>query len=324
MLDRKKTKEQLMNELVDMRQRIVELEGADNLKRITEEVNPFAFLFGQQTKLFDEGHSIFPDHFFIYNKTKRCIYASPLGLQTWGLVQTDIVGKALRELKLPSEITELFDKKLESVLFTGQTLTGEIKFPFTDSDIRYYEYILRSVNGCNDEAQAVVVFIKDITELKRKKNALLEKEAQLCAIVKAVDGFMYICSKDYRIEFMNDRLIKRTGYNGIGELCYKIFHDRNLVCPWCVNDKVFKGETVRLEVQSPKDNRWYYSINTPIYHADGTTISKHGVFMDITERKLAEEELYKKKKELEIANKKLTATNSELQAVREELSCKYK
>ena len=45
-------------------------------------------------------------------------------------------------------------------------------------------------------------------------------------------------------------------------------------------------------MQSPKDHRWYYVVNTPIRHADGT-MSKQSMIMDITERKLAEEELQK-------------------------------
>jgi len=42
----------------------------------------------------------------------------------------------------------------------------------------------------------------------------------------------------------------------------------------------------------PKDHRWYYVVNTPIRHADGT-MSKQSMIMDITERKLAEEALQK-------------------------------
>jgi PAS domain S-box-containing protein len=111
-------------------------------------------------------------------------------------------------------------------------------------------------------------------------------------VVEAFDGFLYICSQDYRMEFMNQRLIERTGRNAVGETCYKALHDTDSICEWCVNDKVFQGETVRWEVQSPKDHRWYYVVNTPIRHADGT-LSKQSMITDITERKQAEEALQK-------------------------------
>jgi signal transduction histidine kinase len=93
-----------------------------------------------------------------------------------------------------------------------------------------------------------------------------------------------------------------------------------------VNEKVFKGETVRWEVQSPKDHRWYYVVNTPIRHADGT-MSKQSMIMDITERKLAEEALKENesalrnsKKDLQrLAGKLISAQEEELRRLSREL-----
>ena len=115
------------------------------------------------------------------------------------------------------------------------------------------------------------------------------------------DGFIYICSQDYRIEFMNRKLIDRTGYDAVGDLCYKVLHDRDSVCPWCVNDRVFTGETVHWEFCSLKDKRWYHVANVPIHHADGA-ISKHSMIIDINDRKLFEEQLQRQKQLLEELN----------------------
>lgn len=112
------------------------------------------------------------------------------------------------------------------------------------------------------------------------------------AIVEAFDGLIYICSPNYEIEFMNDRFIRRTGHNPVGEKCYRALHDREEVCPWCVNERVQRGETVRWEIQSPKDNRWYYVVNTPIRHPNGN-ISKMAMIQDIHERKKTDEALRK-------------------------------
>jgi PAS domain S-box-containing protein len=123
---------------------------------------------------------------------------------------------------------------------------------------------------------------------------------RLSAILKAFDGLIYVCSRDYRIEFMNDRLRERTGYDATGDLCYKVLHGRDSACPWCVNDRVFNGETVRWEIQSPKDDKWYYIVNTPVYGEDGK-VSKQSMIIDITERKLAEDALRKAHADLEQA-----------------------
>ncbi len=147
---------------------------------------------------------------------------------------------------------------------------------------------------------------------KKIEEALKEREARLTAIIGASDGLIYICSKDFIVEFMNEKLIKRTGYDATGELCFKVLHDRDSVCTWCVNEQVFKGETVRWEVQSPKDDKWWYIINTPIYHTDGS-ISKHAMILDITERKKAEEEITRLNRDLEENITQLKTVNAELE-----------
>ena len=130
------------------------------------------------------------------------------------------------------------------------------------------------------------------------QDVLKERDLQLSAIIQAFDGFVYVCSEYYHIEFMNERLIQRTGFDGTGQLCYKVLHNLNDVCPWCRNSQVFRGETVHWEVKSPKDQRWYYVLDTPIFHPD-RTISKFGMIIDIHQRKEAEEELEHHRRHLE-------------------------
>jgi PAS domain S-box-containing protein len=130
------------------------------------------------------------------------------------------------------------------------------------------------------------------------QDVLKERDLQLSAIIQAFDGFVYVCNKDYHIEFMNERLMQRTGFDGTGQLCHKVLHNLDKVCPWCHNDRVFKGETVHWEVKSPQDQRWYYAIDTPIFHQDGS-ISKFGLIIDIHRRKEAEEELEQHRRNLE-------------------------
>ncbi len=135
--------------------------------------------------------------------------------------------------------------------------------------------------------QQIVDLARTVTKYQRLAEAWRDLWEQFAAIVEGFDGFIYICSQNYEVEYMNQRFIDRTGYYPLGQKCYKALHDRDDICPWCVNDRVFKGETVRWEVQSPKDRRWYYVINTPIKHPDGT-MSKMAMIQDITESKEAE------------------------------------
>jgi signal transduction histidine kinase len=160
------------------------------------------------------------------------------------------------------------------------------------------------LNELIDSRQHIADLEEKETRYGIVEKALKESEERYRAIVEAFDGLIYICSQDYHIRFMNKKFIERTGHDATGELCYKALHGLDSVCPWCVNERVFKGETVRWEIQSPKDKNWYYIVNTPIYHTDGT-ISKQAMIIDITEIKRVEEELRRLSEELARSNKEL-------------------
>ncbi len=132
--------------------------------------------------------------------------------------------------------------------------------------------------------------ITDITRRKQDQLVLREQEEHYRAMVESFDGFVYICDQDYNILFSNGKFKKTTGRDPVGEKCHMALHGLIVPCPWCVNERVFAGETIRTEAQSPKDNRWYYLVNTPIYNPDGT-MTNQIMMQDITERKLAEEDL---------------------------------
>lgn len=149
------------------------------------------------------------------------------------------------------------------------------------------EKILEELAGMD---QTIADLTKAVTKYQRLSESWRDLWAQFAAIIEAFDGFIYICSQDYEVEFMNQHFIERLGSYPLGQKCYKALHDREEVCPWCVNERVFRGETVRWEVRSPKDKHWYYIVNTPINHPDGT-MSKMAMIQDITERKEMEKAL---------------------------------
>ncbi len=174
----------------------------------------------------------------------------------------------------------------------------------TEKD-KMFDTIIFPLAEMQGEKQQFAVFAHDITDIRKMEAAYSESMKRYKAIVESFDGFIYICSQDNRIEFMNQRMIERTGRDAVGEPCYRALHDKDSVCEWCVNDRVFRGETVHWEIQSPKDQRWYFVVNTPIYHTDGT-ISKQAMIQDITERRNAESESSQLRFELAHLNRVMT------------------
>jgi signal transduction histidine kinase/CheY-like chemotaxis protein len=112
------------------------------------------------------------------------------------------------------------------------------------------------------------------------------------------DG-VYVVNQEHDIKFVNPVLTKEFGPFE-GEKCYKYFHDLDEVCPWCKNNDVFAGKTVRWEWYSLKNQKTYDLIDTPMTLPDGS-IGKLEIFRDITDTKQAREALQKSELKLKQA-----------------------
>ncbi len=143
------------------------------------------------------------------------------------------------------------------------------------------------INELADARRQIVELLALQRQLACDASSCEEALARDEAIVNAFHGIMYVCSSTHEIEFVNGRAIQHAGHNPVGEKCYRAIHDLESVCPWCVSDRVSRGETVSQEVISPKDNRWYHTVHTPFRHHGGG-LSMMAMLYDVTERKLAE------------------------------------
>jgi len=125
--------------------------------------------------------------------------------------------------------------------------------------------------------------ISEVNQRKVAEQALrIEKDNLKNVFESMVDG-IYIVSQQYDIQYANQVLTKEFGaYETLK--CYKYFHNRTEVCPWCKAIDVFAGKTVRWEWHSPKNQKDYDLIDSPLINLDGS-ISKMEIFRDITEQK---------------------------------------
>ncbi len=200
--------------------------------------------------------------------------------------RTEIIGKHFTSLHPPDtkeKIIALFEKSA-AIPEPREDIEAEV---LRRSGKRLPVLIRSSNTKIGDTCIAQGIFL-DVSRRKRAEDALRKSEARSRAMIEAFDGLMYICSQERKIEFMNRQMIDRIGYDATGELCYKALHKFESVCPWCIHDRVFKGEKVQSNFQSPKDGRWYHISSNPIKDTKGI-ISKQVMITNITDRKLAEQ-----------------------------------
>jgi PAS domain S-box-containing protein len=147
----------------------------------------------------------------------------------------------------------------------------------------------------NNEIVSVTSMIRDLTEKKQAEIELRASENKYRSMMKSMNDQVYICSPELRLEYTNPAMNDRIGLDKIGEHCYKAIYNRDKKCPSCVFDQVQKGKHVEFEEYDLKGNRYYSTINSPIFNVDGT-VSKLTIFRDITEIKNINEQLQQSRK----------------------------
>jgi len=141
-----------------------------------------------------------------------------------------------------------------------------------------------------DGKRSIASFM-DITDLKTAQRELQRSQAALNGVIEAAGGLIYAVNKDYRIVFLNRSMKEKIGHNATGEMCYAIFHGRNLPCTNCPIHAASDGHPVKREIQSELDDRWYYAVTRQEVDPEKRVFSVETLMIDITERKQAEEAL---------------------------------
>jgi PAS domain-containing protein len=114
----------------------------------------------------------------------------------------------------------------------------------------------------------IVAIYRDETKRMQIERELRVERDNLLNILESMEDGVYIVDEKYNVQYANRSLIEEFGLYEERK-CYAYFQDREGVCPWCKNPKVFMGRTVRWEWDSSRNNKTYDLIDTPLKKPDG-------------------------------------------------------
>ncbi len=198
-----------------------------------------------------------------------------------GYTREELIGKNAIALCVPRAYQETIRKNIVK----GRATPYEVKVRKKDGTLFPAEIESRNINDGNLRVTA----IRDITDRKRSEEALRESEARYRSMMETMTDPVYICSSDFRIEYMNSAMMANIGRDATGEICHKAFYDEDERCSWCVFDQIQQGKMISYEHYDPETGR-HYSVNcSPVAHS-GAPASKLSILRDISEIKRMEKE----------------------------------
>jgi PAS domain S-box-containing protein len=88
-------------------------------------------------------------------------------------------------------------------------------------------------------------------------------------IVEGINDYVFVCTPDCRIRYMNQSLIKKLGRDATGEKCHKAIHGCEEVCAFCSDKVLPAGKSICREFASPANQLIYDVSNTMLEEEDG-------------------------------------------------------
>jgi PAS domain S-box-containing protein len=302
--DSEKTKEQLIAENEELRQRVAALEAGERRFRTVIDLVPLTI--GE------------------VNRDGVVIFANAATEKMFGYTPEEIVGTSawdrIEEGPPREAFRAWFRRTMSEQPPPSPVFGSRVKKNGKRIDIRGDWDYLRNEKG---EVAGLVTVVADITEGKRAERELAKHRVMLQVTIDCLPFNFFAIGLDGRYMLQNAVSKAQQGADVVGRRPEEVCPNEHDLAIWLDNNRrAFAGEKVEGEVtlSLTGGERFYYNVIAPI--SDGRELyGILGVNVDITERKRAEEALQKAHDELEEKVKErtaeLTKANDELRAIYE-------
>ncbi len=315
MQDKYKTKAQLLEELNDLRQKVVQLEARHNSQAA-----------GGVEKLVESQHlyqstlDLLPQSIIRKDKELRFTFGNRVFLESLGMSLDDMVGKTNEDL-YPKELAQKYTGDDRQVLQTGQSidLIERHKAPASDESI-YVRVIKTPVRDAKGEIDGLQLVFWDVTERIKTEQALTKEQTLLRTLIDNIPDLIYVKDVAGKFLLVNQAHAHYMGATTPDELVKKSdfdFYPEELAQQFRADEQQIVGagrplvdhEEVNLDQKSGRRS-WTLTTKVPFKDDQGNILGLVGVSRDITERKQYQDALARRVTELETVGQVGTAAST--------------
>ena len=250
---------------------------------------------------------------------------NPAAENITGYSRSELIGKNWFNTLVPKKRFPEVHSEFDRLIKGGLPKSFENPIQTKDGQERFISWTNSEISRDGDIV-GITSFGMDITERKQAETALLESEEKFRTLIEQAPFSVQILNLQGKITVINAAFMKLWGFSddSIAEVLekYNILEDEEAkalgVMPYI--EKAFRGEIVTLPIieydaeatmealnlDAPANKRWIQSRLYPVKNTNGEVISIVDIEEDMTEQKLAEDNVQSYQKRLRALARQLT------------------
>jgi PAS domain S-box-containing protein len=306
--DEEKTKEQLIDELIELRKRVAALENKDGeYRKILEN---FIRERLRHKRIVED----LPDFICRYKPDTTITFVNETYAKYFGKSVEDLIGTSFLEL-IPSDYHEYVRDKIASLDMDSPVVAAENEVVSSDGQIKWQRWHNRALFNEFGEVAEIQSVGQDITEQKEMEEAVRRSEERFRQLAENIrEVFWLFDNNEQKVIYVSPAYAEIWG-RSVQDLYDRYDEWADSIHPEDVDfakeslEQVLKtggGEEREYRIVRPDGTvRWVSDKAYAIYDESGEVYRIAGTAEDITKRKTAEEELMQTTSELKEALAKI-------------------